>query len=244
MPNGDILYINEEYGEFELWESTYQGIQIYLDSGNEFISYLMIPSNLDSWPNSQESGYGVFYDLNNLEYEDGNIIKVYDLGGDDQLYNHDAMWQRESSCRDYGINCTCVLVIKNGYWVLTNESRYIGKTLTLASGDEIYVSGITKEDGIGLYFTNSNGRNTTAYYMRGTSQLAHTSFGWFSPMIPQNGDEIRIHMYAQGQGYDNFYEEFDYTYSDEDVVETEAPLYCVLKVVDGEWTIEEDYSND
>ena len=247
LSNGDTLFINERYGPLDPWETgspEYEGIGLSLASGNAFIAYLLIPDNIEGWPQTQETGYGVFYDLNNLEYNDGNIVKIYDLEVED-LYDMSPMpeemyWQ-ESKYLNYGISCTGVIIINGDNWELTNDSRYVGKTLTLASGEEVYVSGPSMEDGIGIFFTLSSGRNNTSYYIRDGEVLAHSSFNWFSQMIPENNDEIHIYVYDEGE---DCYEFGDIPWYDESEVSSLIPLLCRLQVVNGEWTILEDHSND
>jgi len=236
LSNGDTLFINERYGPLNSWETgtdEYEGIGLSLASGNAFIAYLLIPNNIGDWPQCQETGYGAFYDLNSLEYEDGNIIKIYDLEVDD-LYDMspmpEEMYEQESNYLNYGLSCTGVIIINGDNWELTTDSRYIGKTLTMNSGEEIYVSGPSMEDGIGIYFTLSSGSNSTSYYIRDDEILAHSSNNWFSQMIPENDDEIHIYVYDEGE---------DYGILDDDFSEENASEHALmeyrLKVVDNEW---------
>lgn len=240
LPNGDTLFINEKYGT--LHDSPeYKGIELSLASGNAFIAYLLIPGNIGQYSDHQETGYGVFYDLNGYEYKDGNIIKIYDLGVND-LYDltPEYMYGQESNYLKYGLSCTGIIVINGDNWELTSESRYVGKTLTLASGEEVYVSGPSMEDGIGIYFTLSSGRTSTSYYIRDGEILAHSSSNWFSSMLPENGDEIHIYVYNEGE------DEYEFgqhnMWDNETYISGIIPELCELKVVNGEWTILEDNS--
>ena len=244
LPNGDTLFINEKYGLLApgLTDShEHEGIELSLASGNAFIAYLLIPKNVGQYSSRQETGYGVFYDLNGSEYLNGNIIKIYDLGVND-LYDLKPvdMYQYESDCLKYGLSCTGIIVLNGDNWELTSESRYVGKTLTLVSGEEVYVSGPSAEDGIGIYFTLSSGRTSTSYYIRNGEILAHSSSNWFSSMLPENGDEIHIYVYNEGK------DEYEFgqhnMWDNETYISGIIPELCELKVVNGEWTILEDNS--
>ena len=247
LSNGDILYINEQYGPLYPWgpDDEYYGIGISLESGHATISYLMLCDNVGNWPQVQESGYGCFFDLSEYEYDEGNILRIYDLEVDD-LYDMspmpEGMYWHESAWLEYGVSCIGVLVIRNGNWELTTESRYIGKTLTLSSGEDIFVSGPSMEDGIGVYFTLDSGRVNTSYYIRDGEILAHSSYNWFSPMIPEDGDEIHIYIYDEDEDYSEF--GWDTPWWDEDYISELIPCLCKLIVVNGEWTILEDHSDD
>ena len=240
LPNGDTLFINEKYGPLYSWPE-YNGIGLSLASGNAFIAYLLMPNNIGQWPQHQETGYGAFYDLSSCEYLNGNIIKIYDLGVSD-LYDliPEEMYGRESNYLRYGLSCTGIIVLNGDNWELTSDSRYVGKTLSLASGEEVYVSGPSAEDGIGIYFTLSSGRNNTSYYIRNGEMLAHSSHNWFSQMIPENGDEIHIYVYDEGEEYTKFGSHGNW--SNEDYISGIVPKLCKLKVVNGDWTILEDNS--
>lgn len=243
LSNGDTLFINERYGPLDPGQTgspEYEGIGLSLASGNAFIAYLIIPINVGQHPQCQETGYGVFYDLNNFEYTNGNIIKIYDLEVDD-LYDltPEEMYWQESKYLNYGLSCTGVIIINGNNWELTSDSRYVGKTLTLASSEEVYVSGPSMEDGIGIYFTLSSGGYNTSYYIRDSEIIAQSSNNWFSQMVPENNDEIHIYVYDEGDDYSILNDNFS-----EDYVSEIVPELCKLKVVNGEWTILEDHSND
>lgn len=232
LSNGDILHINEEYGVLEHWGDDYHGIGIALDSGNATISYLLISNNVGTWPQAQESGFGTFFDLNNKEYLEGNILKIYGLEESD-LYDlssipYEMYWQ-ESRHLMYGISCIGVIVIKNGNWVLTNEPKYVGQTITI-SDEEIYISGPCMEDGIGIYFTLSSGRKNTSYYIRDGETLAHSSNNWFSAMIPEDGDEIHMYFYDDGGDYGIL----ENDYSEENARQMTSSTYS-LTLVNGRW---------
>ena len=245
LPNGDMLFINERYGLLDpgvTGSSERGGIGLSLASGNAFIAYLLIPKNVGQYSSRQETGYGVFYDLNGSEYLNGNIIKIYDLGVND-LYDDLApkdMYQYESNCLKYGLSCTGIIVLKGDNWELISNSRYAGKTISLASGEEVYVSGPSAEDGIGIYFTLSSGRTSTSYYIRDGEILAHSSSNWFSSMLPKNGDEIHIYVYNEGE------DEYEFgqhnMWDNETYISGIIPELCELKVVNGNWTILEDNS--
>ena len=244
LPNGDTLFINRKRGPLDplgTGSYDYEGIGLSLASGNAFIAYLLIPINIGQLSDHQETGYGAFYDLNEYEYINGNIIKIYDLGVNDlyDLKPVDMYWC-ESNYLKYGLSCTGIIVLNGDNWELTSESRYVGKTLSLASGEEVYVSGPSMEDGIGIYFTLSSGRTSTSYYIRDGEIMAHSSSNWFSSMIPENGDEIHIYVYNEGE------DEYEFgqhnMWDNETYISGIIPELCKLKVVNGNWTILEDHS--
>lgn len=240
LANGDVLHINEQYGSLDAWDygDGYEGIGLTLESGHGFISYLTYTSARGY--EDQESGYGIFFDLGGNEYNEGNILRIYDFYPED-IYDVEHMFSGESDHVEYSVNCIAVLVVQDGNWVLTTEPRYVGSTLTVASGEEFYVSGPSYEDGVGVYFTNSSGRESTSYYNRGSDNLAHSSHCWFSTMVPENGDEIHVYMWPEGEDYMAAGEA---NYSNESEIAAATPLYCSFKVVNNAWTILEDHSDD
>lgn len=239
LANGDILHINEQYGSLDAWSyDGDKGIGLTLESGHEFISYL-IYTNSHGY-GQQQSGYGVFYDLGGNEYNEGNVLKIYDIYPTD-AYGVQKMFDRENAHVQYSVNCIAVLVIQGGQWGLTTDPRYVGQTVTVASGEEFYISGPSYEDGVGVYFTNSSGRANTTYYNRGSDNLAHSSSYWFSIIIPRNGDEIHVYMWPDGEDYTTAGEVEYYIESE---VAAIVPLYCSFKLIDSMWTVSEDHSND
>lgn len=241
LKNGDTLYINKQngllthgpYGDEECY-----GIELTLESGHEFIAVLLMPSQLNSWNQQQSSIYGTFFDINS-EYEEGNIIKLYDLDAcnsyeDLPSYHYENEWIELS-----GITCNAVLVLQDEQWVLTNEPKYVGYNVILNSGETIFISGLSSEDGIGIYFVISSGRANTALYYSNDREdyIFESSLGWFSPTIPAEGDMIDIFVYEEGDDY--MQAEDDYSFSH---LEEIASHLCCIKMQNNEWTVIEDNS--
>lgn len=248
LNNGDTLYINEQYGPLDPWETgspEYNGIGLTLASGLGFIAWLIMP-DIDR---GQETGYGTFYDLGGHEYDDGNILRIYALPDDDydtlQEYGNEGCYWDEGDCMRM-LNYLGTIIIDGDNWVYTEEPQYTGNTVILNSGEEVFVSGPICPDGIGVCFTLSSGRISTAYYYRSNDDeyLAHSSYGWFSQMFPQDGDEIRIYVYDEGEDYDEF--GYHNKWNDEEYIASIIPKLCVLGYDESiqEWVINEDYSND
>ena len=248
LNNGDILHINSYYGD--LGDDNY-GIGLSLESGLGFISWLILPSS-SSWPQGQESGYGCFYDLNDKEYDEGNILRIYALPDDDydtlQYYgnNYECYWS-ERACMEY-LDYLGSIIIVDDMWIFTEDTQYAGTTVTLDSDEEIFISGPICKDGFGVYFTRSSGDEAFAYYFDDNdNMLAQTTNFWFGNQdgIPDAG--YKIHIYDLGSdglyGFDwGPYDTNTLPYFDEDTIAEYAPLLCTL-CYDGEsWYIDEDYS--
>lgn len=240
--NGDILHINEKMGVFDPWDSgdDYEGISFTLESGHQNIAYFLRP-NANTWPYYIETGYGCFYDYSeSVLYQEGNIIKIYDVD-EENIYDIPEVFWAENYMSYYGIPLIGVIAIENGNWVLKspNNTVYAGTTLTLASGEEIYISGISMCDPMGIYFTLSSGSACTAYYYGANGDWQSSNY-WFGCMVPQNGDEIHIYAYPEGE---NIYD-YSFDYSDESELAEMVPCLCVLTFNGTSWEITEDYSND
>lgn len=238
LSNGDVLHINKQYGEIDNeYEAGSLGIELTLESGHNFISYLISPDN----DHSQESGYGVFYDLG-WEYEEGNILKIYDLST--MAYEDLGEEYDEDSVAQYpGVTLIGVIIILDGNWEITYDTRYLGNSVELNSGEQIFISGPVMNDAVGVYFTRSSGNGCFAYYKRNGTTLKHTSNYWFgSPVCaPQEDDTITIYDF----GSDDYQEAIDFTenYTEENVSEYLSVL-CVLRFDGDSWCADEDYSND
>lgn len=66
LANGDILHINERNGGLDPWDNgydEYNGIGLSLESGDEFIAFLVNPSLENNTRVGLETGYGYFYDI-------------------------------------------------------------------------------------------------------------------------------------------------------------------------------------
>lgn len=124
--------------------------------------------------------YGTFFDIG-AEYEEGNIIHIYDLSACDSYEDlKDSYYQNEDKFVQHpGVVCNAVLVLQDNNWISTNDPYYLGQSLTLHSGEEIYISGPMAEcDDIGLYFTLSSGRTSLALYYDGSQEkyTRHSSY--------------------------------------------------------------------
>lgn len=217
LANGDILYINEKYGPI-LPEDERYGIKIELESGHFTSSYLIIPGGV--WQRgkyfSQQSGYGVFYDLNQYEYEVGNYIRVYDLAP--EVYDGDWQYYHEDFISSNNLVAVIYLEEDNNgdlYWHLVSGPQYYGSTVEISEVDTIIVSGVSVHDGWSgpsVHFELESGNSSTAYYVRNGECVNHSSNGWFG-INPegdyaysevQEGDEIHIYSYTNGDDYTNF----------------------------------------
>ena len=237
LPNGDILHINEKDGPIEYWGSEINGIEITLDSGREFIAYL---STVDG-NYAQESGVGIFYDLQ-WKYDEYNILRIYYI---DDIYEgfHNYC---ETEARQAGTFC-CAFVIMNGYWAPTTNTTYLGNTVTLLSGENVWVSGPTVADcydEAGVCFDRSTGAESFGYYYRDGELLQETYNFWFGNAndvcAPQNGDTIAIYTYTE-DAYEYAQSESDFS---EETISEYAPLLCKLRFNSslGLWEIYEDAS--
>lgn len=235
--NGDVLHINKKMGVLHPWgpDDEYEGIGLSLESGHTFITYCYI-HDLDRW---QESGYGCIFDYSeDALYSEGSVLKIYDIedAHSYDLNNDYSIFNREDGMARAGIPCIGVIVIENGYWVLKPAgSSYYGSTVTLASGEKIFVSGPSLEDGsTGIYYTRDSGYGSIAYYYEDGELINHSSFGWFGKChFPYSGCEIHIYDFG-----DNEYDgaiwggqspwEAHIDFSDEKEVATYLPKLCVL----------------
>ena len=258
LNNGDTLHINEQYGGLDPGGNgyiEYYGIGLSLESGNAFIAWLTIPSST-TWPQTQQTGYNCFYDLNNKEYLEGNIIRIYALPDDDyetlQYYGESmSCYWNEANCMA-NLNYLGTIVLTDDEWVFTNETRYAGTTLTLDSGEEIFVSGPTAPDGFGIFYTRSSGNQAIAYYHRVNDDLiAESSNFWLSGPngLPRDGYYMNIYDLGEDSYDDDIWggeEPWNMNFHDEDEISSHVPLLCVLEYNenDGAWYITEDYSND
>lgn len=232
LSNGDTLNINEEWGTFYYWEEeTVEGINITLDSGDEFISYLISPVGHYTF----ESGSGAFFDLNPM-YQEGDIIKVYDCEEAGGIYDAASDSFYEDVVASHA-ELVAVLVLRDGNWVLTSDPMYVGQTIAVGNED-VFISGLSDIDGFGLYFTRSSGRNSMGYYLRNGSLVNETANGWFGTGMLQEGDTI--HIYDLGEddytilaGSSDY---FDYS-SESDVAEA-LPLMASLRLSNGRWVLD------
>lgn len=240
LSNGDVLHINERYGPVDILGDEVYGIGITLESGHKTFSYLLSPAN----DKSQESGYGTFYDLG-WEYEDGNILKVYDAMNVDYSdldgrYTEDQV----SAC---GGSLIAILVINVNNWELVEHSMYVGNTVRLRSGEEIFISGLssvasTSNGEIGVYFTRSTGRGCFGFYNRDDETIQETSYFYFGAGCNcQDGDIIAIYDF----GDDDYQAAIggSNNYTEENISEY-LNIFCILKYYESTatWVIEEDHS--
>lgn len=250
--NDDILYINEKMGIVDPWQSgdEYEGIGLALDSGDTFIVYCYMPS----YNRFQESGYGAIFDYpENRLYVEGTLLKIYDVEGYDwyELSDNYNIFYREDGMARASIPCIGIIKLEDDEWVmLDSSSSYYGTTVTLNSGEEIFISGISMEDGAGVYFTRDSGYQSISYYYRDGDLVNQSSFGYFGECgEPQEDDEIHIYDYGDNyyddpiwDGHNPWQEHIDF--SDEEMVSEYMPLLCVLKFDGDSWYADEDYSDD
>ena len=242
LPNGDILYINEKMGWAGDWAGA-NGISLSLASGNEFIIwYYMV--KLDKW---QESGYGCIYDFNeNDMYAEGNYMRIYyDFDGNsvyDQPYTNLILRERF----DYENSIPFItLVIHDGMWIVAdNNPLYDGNTVTLNSGEKIWISNRwgSQGDGSIICFSRDSGYGCFAYLKYNNNVINQTSNFWLGLNCPlDENTSITIYDYAD-DGYEHAIR-YSADYSEENVSQYLNKL-CVIwySSKTNSWCVEEDYS--
>ena len=240
----DTLHINEENGLIDISGSypaseDYHGIQMTLESGNDFFATLISPEE----EYVCTSRWGGFFDLG-WEYEPGNIIKLYNIGSED-FYN---ICDGDFSEQKFSGYPSAVIVLENDQWQVTRNPRYVGNTVILDSGEHIYVSGISNvENELGVYFSRSSGLSCFAFYEREGENIQETEWFYFGRNVTyaQDGDKIKIYGGDYASAYDLIQEE-GLSYQDEDVIAEYCPLLCVLEYSEDThmWSVTEDYSSN
>lgn len=228
LQNGDTLYINAKNGTLTIYEEeVYTGIGLSLESGNDFCSYLIIPTMKDSY----QSGYNAFYDIERL-YAEGNIIKVYDWS------NSGGIYETGSEDNDYDepsvagrSTLIAIIVLEKGNWILKNIDIYKGDTITLQN-EKLFISSLSAiELESAIYFTRSSGKECIAYYKRNSQVLAQSSNFWFGNLVPQNNDVITIYDLNN-----NGYEVMNYDFSESNAQNT-FTLLATLIYNNGHWVL-------
>lgn len=226
LTNGDILTINAEGDPFEtVWGDEIDGIGMTLDSGHEFVSFLICETENAFL----ETGYGTFYDVDYL-YEEGNVIRVYDCG--DDLYGDEGNYDEDQVSKRATLVAT--LSLQNGEWVLLTGADQFGQSFTLSNGETLWISGLAAVcDGPGFYYTRSSGETSFAYYESYGSVVLETCSEWFGLFEePHLDDRIRIY---DGDIYEAITDE---NYMDEQQAQANADLLAELAYgEDGKWHI-------
>ena len=241
LPNGDTLLINERMG----WvDSDTRGIGLSLASGHEFIIWYYM-AKLDRW---QESGFGCIYDFDeNDMYAEGNYMRIYYNLGGGSVYDspYSSLWESERFGYDNNIPFI-TLVIHDGMWtVVDNNPLYEGNTVTLNSGEKIWVSNRWGSQYYGssiICFSRDSGYGCFAYLKYNSNTINQTGSFWLGLDCPlDNNTSITIYDYGNTD-YENAIHQ-SYDYSEENVSQYLGKL-CVLRynLSTSSWYVEEDYS--
>lgn len=239
LPNGDTLFINERMG----WiDSNYRGIGLSLASGHEFIIWYYI-AKLDRW---QESGFGCIYDFDeNDMYAEGNYMRIYYNLGGDSVYDsqYRSLWESERFAFDNRVSFI-TLVIHDGTWIVAdNTPLYEGNTVTLNSGERIWISNRwgSQDDGSIICFSRDSGHNCFAYLKYRNNVINQTNSFWLGLNCYLDND-TSITIYDYGDDYMSAIGHSE-DYSEKNVSKYLNRL-CVIRYNSStsSWYVEEDNS--
>jgi len=238
LTNGDILHINEMYGDLTPWSYDYEeGVGMTLESGHEFTIFAVSAPN-DEF---QQSGFGVIYDRW-WEYEPDEVIyRIYDTEPEDEYDSCGSNFYSEAPLLSYP---HWALILRDGEWVMTNDPRYVGNTFTLNSGEKVTILNecVSYYNEIGISFALDSGNYAMAYYYRDGDMIMETANFAFGYDVGYAQDGDIIHIYDLGEdSYDAVIEDDDFSESN---ISNLAPRLCYLQYDDAleSWVLLEDYS--